>query len=128
MARTVRCRCCRSHTGPRPDGVGWRMARPQRRQYALVCVLGTGAATEVSLGRGSVVKCRQNGQSGRGCFRGTGGRLMWWWVTCTWAPASRSRRPMASAITGALFRTADGTGLEHRKVMGAVRVPSPSPL
>ncbi|ALM43542.1 hypothetical protein SFR_6927 (plasmid) [Streptomyces sp. FR-008] len=29
------------------------MARPQRRQYALVCVLGAGAgaATEVSLGR-----------------------------------------------------------------------------
>nr|AFH75150.1 Hypothetical protein pCQ4.25 [Streptomyces sp. W75] len=58
VARTVRCRCWRSHTGPRPDGVGWRMGRLQRRQCVVVCVLGAGAAGGVSPGRGSVVMGR----------------------------------------------------------------------
>lgn len=57
---------------------------------------------------------RQNGQSGRGCLRGTGGRLMWWWVTWTRTPASRIRWAMASAMAGALPRTKKaGPPLEH---------------
>jgi hypothetical protein len=88
------------------DGVGREVGDMAARQNQEVAVGAAAAAGHDREGVGpfvddggrcTVVDDPAERAPGRGCLRGTGGRLMWWWVTWTRAPASCIRCPMASA-------------------------------